>query len=112
VNSTIELENYLNTNEDKLIEEIENVVDVLIVSRVLGFGVLKLFSDNFQKILIEIDKKIREIEVDFKGQITKIYFCYRPIFDYLSENTRAFFINRSSVLESRNEKLRELINSR
>lgn len=59
-------------------------MDVLIISRVLGFAVLKLFPDSYQLVLLEIDKKIREIEVDFKGQITKIYFCYRPIFDYLS----------------------------
>ena len=61
VTSTSELENYLNTKEDKLIEEIENVVDVLIISRVLGFAVLKLFPDSFQQVLLEIDTKIREI---------------------------------------------------
>jgi hypothetical protein len=56
--------------------------------------------------------EIREIEVNFKGQLTNIYFCYRPIFGFLSEPTKTFFINKSSEHESRNEKLRDLINSR
>lgn len=87
-------------------------MDLLIISRVLGVRVVERFGVGIQGVLEEVDKKIREIEVDFKGQLTKMYFCYRPSFDLLSENTRSFFISKSSLLESRNEKLRELLNSR
>ncbi len=102
----------MQAKEDELVEEIENVVDLLIISRVLGVGIVEKFGAGVKGVLEEVDKKIREIEVDFKGQLTKMYFCYRPSFDLLSENTRSFFISKSSLLESRNEKLRELLNSR
>jgi len=78
------------------------VVDILIVSKVLGFSIENYFVNEEKEILIEVNKKIREIEVNFKGQLTNIYFCYRPIFGYLSESTKIFFINKSSEHESRN----------
>jgi hypothetical protein len=78
------------------------VVDVLIISKVLGLSIEDQFADEEREILIEVNKKIREIEVNFKGQLTNIYFCYRPIFGYLSESTKTFFINKSSEHESRN----------
>lgn len=59
-------------------------MDILIIFRVLGFNIQDYFVLEEKDILLEIDKKIREIEVDFKGQLTNIYFCYRPIFEYLS----------------------------
>lgn len=82
----------MSKNHDKLVEEIENVVDILIVTSALGVRLEDRMPSHYG-LLDEIRKQIREIEVDFKGQLTTICFCYRPIFNYLSHDTKEYFVN-------------------
>lgn len=101
----------MSKNHDKLVEEIENVVDILIVTSALGVRLEDRMPSHYG-LLDEIRKQIREIEVDFKGQLTTICFCYRPIFNYLSHDTKEYFVNQFSRHESRNDKLKDVINMR
>jgi hypothetical protein len=46
IHKMADLNEYLNTKEDRLIEELENVVDALIVIKVLNFSIEDIFSDQ------------------------------------------------------------------
>jgi hypothetical protein len=63
------------------------VVDIIIVCKTLGIELRNEKSLN-QEVIDEVSLQIREIEVDFKGKLTTISFCYRPIFNYLSHDTQ------------------------
>jgi hypothetical protein len=68
--------------------------------------------DSHVGVVGEVKKQIRKIEVDFKGKLTTISFCYLPIFSSLSKDTKEFLINRFSLYDTRIEKLKNVINLR
>lgn len=99
-------------NEKELNSNIENIVDVLIVKKILRIEENFSFSREKQQIIDQLSKRIQSIHVDFKTHSLTVYFPFHPIFSLLSKKTKDFMLDRSASLSTRREKLTELLNSR
>lgn len=91
---------------------LENIVDVLIVKKILKNDEKFNFDAEQLAILDQLNSRIQSIHVDFKGHALTVYFPHHPLFSLLTKKTKDYILDRSANLNTRKEKVTEYLISR
>ena len=91
---------------------LENIVDVLIVKKILKIEQNFGFESEKLAIIEQLDRSILSIQVEFKMHSLTVYFPYHPLFSLLTKKTKDYILDRSANLNTRKEKVTEYMTSR
>ena len=89
-----------------------NIVDVLIVKKILQIEDKFSFEAEKLAIIQQLNNSILSIHVDFKQHSLTVYFPYHPLFSLLTKKTKDYILDRSANLNTRREKITEYLISR